>query len=81
MGWLDRSLLYSIHQLNHSNGWLRFIDNIEMKWVYGRENLNYSITISNSFHYFIKFTVEIFTSKNTFLYTTTSLINGKLGSV
>jgi hypothetical protein len=58
--------------------WLRFIDDIEMKWVDGRESLNDFIDVANSFHNSITFTVDIGNSKNTFLDTTATFTNGEI---
>jgi hypothetical protein len=53
-------------------------DDIEMKWVDGRESRNNFIEMANSFHNSIKFTVEISTSKYTFLDTTSTLTKGEI---
>jgi hypothetical protein len=76
MGRLERTLLYYSQKISLS--WLRFIDDIEIKWVKGRESLNDFIDMANSFHNSIKFTVDISTSKNTFLDTTATLTNGEI---
>lgn len=57
---------------------LLFIDEIEMKWVDSRNNLDDFITFVNSFHHSIKFTTEISSFSNTFLDTTSTLVDGKL---
>jgi hypothetical protein len=66
LGRLERRLLHYAPTKPFS--WLRFIDDINMKWVDGRDSLNDSIEMTNSFHYSIKFTLEISTSKNIFGY-------------
>ena len=76
MGRLERRLLY--YSPTKPLSWLRFIDDIEMKWVDGRESLNDFIDMANSFHNSIKFTVDISTSRNTFLDTTATLTNGEI---
>ena len=76
MGKLERRLLH--HAPTKPLSWLRFIDDIEMKWVDGRDSLNDFIERANSFHYSIKFTVEISTSKNIFLDTTATLKDGEI---
>jgi hypothetical protein len=58
--------------------WLLFIDDIEMKWVDGRESLNDFIDMENSFHNSIKFTVDISIFKNTILDTTATLTNKEI---
>lgn len=76
MGNLERNLLTQSPFKPLS--WLRFIDDIEMKWVDNRNNLDDFITFVNSFHHSIKFTTEISLLNNRFLGTTSTLINGKL---
>lgn len=58
--------------------WLRFIDDIEMKWVENRlDCLKYFITFVNFFHNSMKFTVDISSSKNE-LYITSTLEDGEI---
>ncbi|XP_055997948.1 uncharacterized protein LOC130047308 [Ostrea edulis] len=76
MGRLERNLLNQLP--SRPLGWLRFIDDIEMKWTGSRESLDGFISFTNSFHHSIKFTVEISCSKNTFLDTTSTLNNSEL---
>ena len=58
--------------------WLRFIDDIEMKWTEGRDSLDSFVEFTNSFHHSIKFTVDISESKNIFLDTTSTLVEGRI---
>nr|XP_022316718.1 uncharacterized protein LOC111120285 [Crassostrea virginica] len=76
MGRLERNLLLKAPFRPLS--WLRFIDDIEMKWVECRDRLEEFISFANSFHQSIKFTVEISDSENIFLDTTSTLIGGKI---
>jgi hypothetical protein len=76
MGRLERRLPY--YSPTKPLSWLCFIDDIEIKWVDGRESLNDFIDMANSFHNSIKFTVDISTSKNTFLDTKATLTNGEI---
>lgn len=76
MGKLERTLLHQAPVRPLS--WLRFIDDIEMKWVEGRDRLEEFIFFANTFHQSIKFTVEISSSKNIFLDTTSTLVDGKV---
>jgi hypothetical protein len=76
IGRLESRLLY--YSPTKPLSWLRFIDDIEMMWIDGHESLNDFIDMTNSFHNSIKFTVDISTSKNTFLDTTATLTNGKI---
>lgn len=71
MGRLERNLLLGapFKPLR----WLRFIDDIKIKWVENRDCLNDFITFANSFHNSIKFTVDISSSKNVCLETTSTL--------
>lgn len=76
MGRLERNLL--LRAPFKPLSWLRFIDDIEMKWVENRDCLNDFITFANSFHNSIKFTVDISSSKNVFLDTTSTLEDGEI---
>eukprot|EP00105_Crassostrea_gigas_P004177 XP_011417314.1 PREDICTED: uncharacterized protein LOC105320883 [Crassostrea gigas] len=76
MGRLERNLL--LRAPFKPLSWLRFIDDIEMKWVENRDCLNDFITFANSFHNSIKFTVDISSSKNVFLNTTSTLEDGEI---
>lgn len=51
--------------------WLRFIYNIELKWVKIRDCVDDFITFANPLHDSMKFTVDLSSSKNIFfgLYT------------
>jgi hypothetical protein len=64
MGRMERRLLH--YAPTKPLIWLRFTDDIEMKWVDGRDSLNDFIEMANPFHYSIKFTVEVSTSKGIF---------------
>jgi hypothetical protein len=57
--------------------WLRFIDDIEMKWAENRRELDNFIELNNDFHTSIKFTVEIYASSN-ILDTTSKIVNGNV---
>jgi hypothetical protein len=76
MGRLERRLFH--YSLTKHLSWLLLIDDIEMVWVDGRESLSNFIDMANSFLNSIKFTVEISTSKNTFLDTTGTLTNREI---
>jgi hypothetical protein len=77
MSTLKRRLLH--YSQTKTLSWLRFIDDIEMKWVYGRKSFSDFICMANSFQYSIKFTVEISTSKiRGFFYTIATLTNGEI---
>ncbi|XP_052680295.1 uncharacterized protein LOC128161092 [Crassostrea angulata] len=76
MGRLERNLL--LRAPFKPLSWLRFIDDIEMKWVENRDCLNDFITFANSFHNSIKVTVDISSSKNVFLDTTSTLEDGEI---
>jgi hypothetical protein len=56
----------------------RFIDDIEMKWAESGKDLDNFIELANGFHTSIKFTVEISTSSNIFLDTTSKIVNGNI---
>ncbi|XP_065925150.1 uncharacterized protein [Magallana gigas] len=76
IGRLERNLL--LRAPFKPLSWLWFIDDIEMKWVENRDCLNDFITFANSFHNSIKFTVDISSSKNVFLDTTSTLEYGEI---
>jgi predicted GIY-YIG superfamily endonuclease len=76
MGKLEGQLLASVERTPYQ--WVRFIDDIEMKWQYGRESLDDFISKANNFHPSIKFTAEISNSNHVFLDTTTRLVENKL---
>ena len=48
MGRLEKQLLMSVTMRPFS--WLRFIDDIDMKWLHGRDNLDTFLQEANSFH-------------------------------
>ena len=58
--------------------WLRFIDDIDMKWSHGREALTAFLDEANNFHPSIKFTAEISTEQHVFLDTKTSLVGNTI---
>ncbi|XP_048729663.2 uncharacterized protein LOC125647009 [Ostrea edulis] len=76
MGRLEKQLLLQVPTKPLS--WLRFIDDIEIKWVEGRESLDNCVSFVNSFHHSIKFTVDISDTTNTFLDTKSTLRNGEI---
>ena len=54
MGRLGKQLLMSVTMRPFS--WLRFIDDIDMKWLHGRDDLDTNLQEANSFHSTIRFT-------------------------
>ncbi|XP_021376547.1 uncharacterized protein LOC110465202 [Mizuhopecten yessoensis] len=60
--------------------WLIFIDDVEIKWTSGRDSLDEFIEYANAFHATIKFTADISTESNTFLDTSSTLIDGKIST-
>ena len=65
MGHLKGQLLRSVALRLFS--WLRFIDDIDMKWSHSRETLTAFLDEANIFHPSIKFTAEISTKQHVFL--------------
>ena len=65
MGRLEKQLLISVTMRPFS--WLRFIDDIDMKWLHGRDNLDTFLHEANSFHSTIRFTAEVSNDKHVFL--------------
>ena len=72
MGRLEGQLLRSLALRPFS--WLRFIDDIDMKWPHGRETLTTFLDEANYFHPSIKFTAEISNMWHVFLDTKPSLV-------
>ena len=73
---LERQLLQSVILKPFS--WLRFIDDIDMKWTHGRETLEAFLKTANSFHPIIRFTAEVSNDKHVFLDTMSHLADGKV---
>ena len=71
MGRLEKQLLMSVTLRPFS--WLRFIDDIDMKWLHGRDNLDTFLQEANSFHSTIRFTAEVSNDKHVFLDTQSRL--------
>ena len=66
MGRLFKQLRQSVRLKPFS--WLRFRDDIDMKWTPGRETLEEFITAANNFQPTIKLTAEVSNDKHVFLY-------------
>ena len=62
MGRLEKQLLLSVTMRPFS--WHRFIDDIDMKWLHGRDNLDTFLQAPNSFHSTIRFTAEVSNDKH-----------------
>ena len=58
--------------------WFRFIDDIDMKWIHGRETLEAFLETANSFHSTIRFTAEVSNDKHVFLDTMSHLADDKV---
>ena len=71
MGRLEGQLLRSVTQKPFS--WLRFTDDIDMKWSHGRETLTTFLDEANNFYPSIKFTAEISNEQHVFLDTKSRL--------
>ena len=71
MGRLEKQLLMSVTIRPFS--WLRFIDDIDMKWLHGRDNLDTFLQEANSFHSTIRFTAGVSNDKHHFLDTQSRL--------
>ena len=56
---------------------LRFIDDIDMKWIHGKETLEAFLETANSFHSTIRFTAEVSNDKHVFLDTMSHLADDK----
>ena len=71
MGRLEKQLLMSVTMRPFS--WHRFINDIDMKWLHGRDNLDTFLQEPNSFHSTIRFTAEVSNDKHVFLETQSRL--------
>ena len=60
--------------------WLRFIDDIDMKWSHGHDILTTFLDEANSFHPSIKFIAEISTKQHVFLDTKSSLVGNTISA-
>ena len=60
--------------------WLRFIDDIDMKWLHGRDNLDTFLQEANSFHSTIQFTAEVSNDKHVFLDTQSRLDEDRIST-
>ena len=56
MGRFEKQLIQSVTPKPLS--WLRFIDDIDMKWIHDRETLDAFLETANSFHPTIRFTTD-----------------------
>ena len=65
MGRLEGQLLRSVSLKPFS--WFRFIDDVDMKWTHGPENLEIFLQEANSFHPTIRFTTEVSNEEHVFL--------------
>jgi hypothetical protein len=73
MGHLEGQLLKAVPLTPYR--WLRFIDDIDMQWSHGQDNLKIFLELANNFHKSIKFTSEISNTQHVFL-DTVSRIEG-----
>ena len=71
MGRLEKQLLMSVSTMPFS--WLRFIDDIDMKLLHGRDNLYTFLQEAKRFHSNIRFTTEVSNDKHVFLDTQSRL--------
>lgn len=75
MGDLEKRMLQEAPFKPYS--WLRFIDDIEMKWTDTRSHLDEFIEFINNYHPSIKFTVNV-SENSIFLDTTSTLVDGNI---
>lgn len=73
-----QSATTTCNTVTFQTSWLRFKDDNEIKWVDFKNDLDNFIAIVNSFLHYIKFTIEFSTLNNTFLDTSSTLVDGKL---
>jgi hypothetical protein len=68
MGGLEERLLLS--SLKQPLSWLRFIDDVDMKWIHSDKELDGFFEHANNIHPSIKFTHEVSKTEMSFLDTT-----------
>ena len=81
MGSLEKQLLQLVQSVSPKPlSWLRFIrvDDIDMKWIHGRETLEAFLETANSFHPTIRFTAEVSNDKHVFFDTKSHLVDDKV---
>ena len=76
MGDLEERLLFS--SLKQPLSWFRFIDDVDMKWIYSDKELDEFFEHANSIHPSIKFTHEVSKTIMSFLDTTTTIQDGNM---
>ena len=76
MGRLEGQLLRSISLKPFS--WFRFIDDVDLKWTHGPENLEIFLQEANSFHPTIRFTAEVSNEEHVFLGTKSRLVGNSI---
>ena len=76
MGRLEGQLLRSISLKPFS--WFRFIDDVDMKWTHGPENLEIFLQEANSFHPTIRFTAEVSNEEHVFPDTKSRLVGNSI---
>ena len=76
MGKLEGQLLRTVQLKPFS--WLRFIDDIDMKWGHGQDNLQTFLEEANNFHPTIKFTAETSNDNHVFLDTNSTLVGDSI---
>ena len=74
---IQRALGFPDHFLKPFS-WLRFIDDIDMKWTHGKTILEAFLRTANSFHPTIRFTAEVSNDKHVFLDTMSHLADAKV---
>ena len=79
MGRLEGQLLRSVSLKPFS--WFRFIDDVDMKWTHGPENLEIFLQEVNSFHPTIRFTAEVSNEEHVFLDTKSRLVGNNIDVV
>ena len=76
MGRLEGQLLRSVSLKPFS--WFRFIDEVDMKWTHGHDNLKTFLQEANSFHPTIRFTAELSNEEHVFLDTKSGLVGNEI---
>ena len=76
MGQLEGQLLRSVSLKPFS--WLRFIDDVDIKWTHGPESLEIFLQEANSYHPTIRFTAEVSNEKHVFLDTKSRLAGNNI---
>ena len=75
---IPKETLFATFDVESLYSWLRFIDDIDMKWTHGKTTLEAFLKTSNSFNPTIRFTAEVSDDEHVFLDTMSHLADNKV---